>query len=149
MDIDVFFQAEAITEYSIVSIEDLPGPDQAGPLHLLPGARSVIVFGAEIPAPCYDLPPDEKTQNMLRIAELLDRTAARLVDRLTAENSRSAGVPLFLPLCIKSGQVQGIVRLKHIASCGGLGTIGKSTILLSPRHGTRLALGSCHRTGSG
>ncbi len=76
MDIDVFFQAEAITEYSIVSIEDLPGPDQAGPLHLLSGARSVIVFGAEIPVPCYDLPPHEKTQNMLRIAELLDRTAA-------------------------------------------------------------------------
>jgi epoxyqueuosine reductase len=140
MDIDSFFQEEGITEYSIVRIEDLPVPDQSGPLHLVPRARSIIVFGAEIPVPYYDLSPCEKTRNMLRIAELLDRTAARLVDRLVAENFRSAGVPLFLPLCVKSGQVQGIVRLKHVASCGGLGTIGKSTILLSPRYGARLAL---------
>lgn len=77
---------------------------------------------------------------MLRIAELLDRTASRLVECLAAENFRSAGVSLFLPLWVKSGQVQGIVRLKHVAFRGGLGTIGKSTILLSPRHGARLAL---------
>jgi ferredoxin len=77
---------------------------------------------------------------MLRIAELLDRTASRLVECLAAENFRSAGVSLSLPLCVKSGQVQGIVRLKHVASCGGLGTIGKSTVLLSPRYGARLAL---------
>jgi epoxyqueuosine reductase len=140
MEIDTFFQEEGINEYSIVRIEDLPVPDPSGPLDLVPGARSVIVFGAEVPVPYYDLPPHEKTKNMLRIAELLDRTAARLVDRLVAENFRSAVVPLFLPLCVKSGQVQGIVRLKHVASCGGLGTIGKSTILLSPRYGTRLAL---------
>ena len=140
MDVDSFFQAEGITEYSIVRIKDLPLADQSGPLHLVPGACSVIVFGSEIPVPYYDLPPQEKTRNMLRIAELLDGTADRLVAHLAAEKFRSAGVPFFLPLCVKSGQVQGIVRLKQVASCGGLGTPGKSTILLSPRYGARLVL---------
>lgn len=98
------------------------------------------MFGAEIPVPFYDLPPEEKTRNMLRIAELLDGTADRLVAHLAAENFRSAGVQIFLPLCVKSGQVHGIVRLKQVASCGGLGTPGKNTILLSPGYGARLAL---------
>jgi epoxyqueuosine reductase QueG len=139
MDIDAFFKEVGIDEYSIVRIEDLPDTDRSGPLHLVPSARSVIVFGMEIPVPVYEAPPREKTQKMLQIVESLDRTAARLADRLIAENFRSAVVPLFLPLRVESEGIQGIVRLKRIAALGGLGTIGKSTLLISPRYGTRLA----------
>ena len=139
MDLDAFFKEVGINEYAIVRIEDLSDADRSGPLHLVPSARSVIVFGTEIPVPVYEAPPREKTQKMLRIAESLDRTAARLADVLIAENFRSAVVPRVLPLRVESGRIQGIVRLKRIAALGGLGTIGKSTLLISPRHGTRLA----------
>ena len=142
MDIDAFFKEVGIDEYSIVRIEDLPDTDRSGPLHLVSSARSVIVFGMEIPVPVYEAPTREKTQKMLQIVESLDRTAARLADRLIAENFRSAVVPLFLPLRVEFGEIQGIVRLKRIAALGGLGTIGtigKSKLLISPRHGTRLA----------
>ena len=140
MDLDAFFKEEGIFEYAIVRFEDLPDADRSGPLHLIPSACSVIVFGTQIPAPVYEAPLKEKTQKMLRIAESLDLTAVRLAGHLNAEQFRSAIVPLFLPLQVESGRVQGIVRLKRIAALGGLGTIGRSTLLISPRHGTRLAL---------
>ena len=74
-----FFLVEGIDEFTIVGIENLPDGDRSGPLHLLPSARSVIVFGREIPIPVYKLPSHgKKTQKMLHIAETLDRTAARL-----------------------------------------------------------------------
>ena len=140
MDLKAFFLKEGIDQYSIVRVEDLPDSDRPGPLHLVPTARSVIVFGTEIPVPVFELPSHEKTQKMLQIAESLDCTAARLADLMAAENFRSAIVPLYLPLRMESGRVQGIVRLKQIAVLGGLGTIGKSSLLISPRYGTRLVL---------
>jgi epoxyqueuosine reductase QueG len=125
-----FFLVDGIDEFTIVGIENQPDTDRSGPLHLLPAARSVIVFGREIPIPVYKLPPGEKTQKMLHIAETLDSTAARLADLLIAENFRSAVVPLFLPVRVVSGRIQGIVRMKQIAALGGLGMIGKNTILI-------------------
>jgi epoxyqueuosine reductase QueG len=59
---------------------------------------------------------------------------------MIAEEFISAVIPLFLPLRVVSWWVQGIIRPKRIAALGGLGSIGKSTLLISPRHGTRLAL---------
>ena len=77
---------------------------------------------------------------MLKIAEDLDNSAVRLARLLNAENIPAQSVPLYLPVRILDGQVQGIVRLKYIAAAGGLGTIGKSSLLLSPRYGPRLLL---------
>ena len=138
MDLDAFFKEEGIFEYAIVRFEDLPYTDRSGPLHLIPSACSVIVFGTTIPAPVYEALPKEKTQKMLRIAESLDLTAVRLAGRLNAEQFRSAIVPLSLPLQVESGRVQGIVRLKQIAALSGLGTIGRSTSLYHPATGPGL-----------
>ena len=55
--------------------------------------------------------------------------------------SRSAlPVPLYLPVKIADGRVQGVVRLKRVAAAGGLGSQGRNTVLLSPRFGPRLLL---------
>lgn len=140
MKIDPFFQAEGIDAYATVSLADLPGADRSDALHLLPGARSVIVFGREVPAPVYGLSPAEKTREMHRIAEETDRTAIRLAEHLRQEQVPAAPVPFLLPIRVENGQVQGIIRLKRIAAAGGLGTIGRSGILISPRFGTRLVL---------
>jgi epoxyqueuosine reductase QueG len=135
-----FFHKEEIDAFAVVGIDDLPEPDRDDVRQFFPGARSVIVFGKEVPAEVYRLPAPEKTPGMLRIAEHIDATAARLTDRLDKEIIPAKPVPLYLPVRVKNGQVQGVVRLKHIAAAGGLGSIGKCTILLSPRFGPRLLL---------
>jgi epoxyqueuosine reductase QueG len=140
MDLEAFFREDGISEYATVRVADLPETDRSGPLSLVPHARSIIVFGKEVPAPVYVSSPVEKTRKMLQIAESLDRTATRLADLLGAESFSSVVVPLFFPLRIESGRVHGIVPLKCIAAYGGLGIIGKSTLLISPRYGNRLAL---------
>ena len=49
-------------------------------------------------------------------------------------------VPLYLPVTIADGKVQGIVRLKHVAAAAGLGSLGRNTVLFNPRFGPRLLL---------
>jgi epoxyqueuosine reductase QueG len=100
----------------------------------------VIVFGKEVPVPVYRMPPKEKTRGMLRIAEALDNTAVRLAGRLEAEEVTAKPVPLYLPVQIADGKIQGVVRLKQVAAAGGLGSPGRNSVLLNPRFGPRLLL---------
>ncbi|PKL62202.1 MAG: hypothetical protein CVV31_06975 [Methanomicrobiales archaeon HGW-Methanomicrobiales-2] len=140
MDLAAFFRNEGVDVFSRVGIEALPDADRASVLQFFPAARSVIVFGKEVPVPVYRMLPGEKTQQMLRIAESLDNAAARLAGCLDAEHIPSLPIPLYLPVRIVDGKVQGVVRLKHIAAAGGLGEIGKNTVLLNRRFGPRLLL---------
>jgi epoxyqueuosine reductase QueG len=100
----------------------------------------VIVFGKEVPVPVYKMLPKEKTREMLRIAEALDNTAIHLAGRLEAEQIPALPVPLYLPLRIAEGKIQGVVRLKQVAAAGGIGSQGLNSVLLSPRFGPRLLL---------
>lgn len=140
MDLATFFRDEGVDVYASVGIEDLPDADRASVLECFPAARSVIVFGREVPVPVYRMPQREKTRQMLRIAESLDDVAVRLAGCLDAEHIPSLPIPLYLPVRIVDGRVQGVVRLKHIAAAGGLGEIGKNTVLLTPRFGPRLLM---------
>jgi len=141
MDLAAFFEDEGVEIYSSVGIEALTGVDRASVLQFLPPARSVIVFGKEVPVPVYRMPQKEKTREMLRIAESLDSIAVRLAGCLEAEQIPARPVPLYLPVRLVGGRVQGVVRLKQVAAAGGLGEIGRNTLLLNPRFGPRLLLG--------
>ena len=149
MNLDTFFRHEGIDACAIVSLALLPDADRSDALHLVPGARSVIVFGREIPVPVYGLPPAEKTREMHRIAEETDRTAIRLAEGLRQEQFPAAPVPFLLPVRMDHGRLQGIIRLKRIAAAGGLGTIGRSGLLISPVSGTRLVLSGVVTTMDG
>jgi epoxyqueuosine reductase len=140
MKLTTFFRDEEIDTFAVVITQELPENDRDDVRQFFPPARSVIIFGKEVPAEIYRLPAKEKTPGMLRIAEHLDATAARLVDHLNEENIPAKAVPLYLPVKVKNVRVQGVVLLKHIAATAKLGSIGKSTILLSPRFGPRLLL---------
>ncbi|HOI58117.1 4Fe-4S binding protein [Methanoculleus sp.] len=141
MDLATFFEDEGVDVYCSVGIEALSDADRTAVLQFLPAARSVIVFGKEVPVPVYRLPQREKTREMLRIAERLDNAALRLAGCLEAEQIPARPVPLYLPVRLVDGKVQGVVRMKQIAAAGGLGEIGKNTLLLNPRFGSRLLLG--------
>jgi epoxyqueuosine reductase QueG len=140
LDLTSFFREQGIDVFSEVSIDNLSDEDRSSVIQFFPAARSVIVFGKEVPVPVYRMPPKEKTRGMLRIAEALDNTAVQLAGRLSGEHVPALPVPLYLPVRIADGKVQGFVRLKQVAAAGGLGSPGRNTVLLSPRFGPRLLL---------
>lgn len=140
MDLERYFRDEEIDVFAEVSLENLPDEDRNSVLQFFPVARSVIVFGKEVPVPVYRMAAREKTREMLRIAEVLDNAAVRLAKLLETEQVPARSVPLYLPIRIADGKVQGFVRLKHVAVAGGLGSQGKNTVLLTPRFGPRLLL---------
>lgn len=140
MDLTPFFQEQGIDVFSEVSIDTLSDKDRSFVVQFFPGACFVIVFGKEVPVPVYLMPPKEKTREMLRIAETLEETAVRLVARLEGEHIPALPVPLYLPVRMSEGRVQGVVRLKQVAAAGGLGSLGRNTVLYSPRFGPRLLL---------
>ena len=140
MDLKVFFNEQGIDVFSEVSLDNLSDEDRSSVVQFFPAAQSVIVFGKEVPVPVYRMPAKEKTRGMLRIAEALDNTAVRLAGRLDAEKVTAKPVPLYLPVKIADGRVQGVVRLKQVAAAGGLGSQGRNSVLLNPRFGPRLLL---------
>jgi epoxyqueuosine reductase QueG len=140
LDLATFFHEQGIDVFAEVSIDDLSEEDRASVMQFFPAALSVIVFGKDVPVSVYQMSPRQKTQEMLRIAEALDNTAISLAARLEAERVPAKPVPLYLPVRIVDGRVQGVVRLKQVAAAGGLGSLGRNTVLLSPRFGPRLLL---------
>jgi epoxyqueuosine reductase QueG len=148
LDLNVFFQEQQIDVFSEVSLDTLSSEDRSSVVQFFPAAQSVIVFGKEVPVPLYRMPPKEKTRGMLRIAEALDNTAVRLAGLLEEEEVPALPVPLYLPVRIADGKVQGVVRLKQVAAAGGLGSPGRNTVLFNPRFGPRLLLSGvvtgCH-----
>ena len=142
MDLDLpsFFKDQEIDVFSVVGIDKLPDEDRESVKDFFPGARSVIVFGKEVTAGVYRMAAKDKTRGMLRIAESLDTSAKLLAERLNGENIPARPVPLYLPVRIARGKVQGLVRLKHVAAAGGLGSPGMNTVLMNPRFGPRLLL---------
>lgn len=140
MDISIFLLENGAGVFAVVPVEELPDADQVDVRRMLPAARAVILFGAEVPAAAYKKPAKEKTRVMLRIAEQLDKTANLLAGHLRKEQEQAlaVAVPLYLPVTISGDHVKGLVQLKRIAATGGLGTIGRNSLLLSPRYGPRL-----------
>ena len=140
MDLMAFFRQQDVDVFAEVSIDSLPDEDKSLVGQFFPGSRFVIVFGKEVPVPVYLSPPGERTRDMLRIAGGLDKTAARLAARLEKDHIPALAVPLYLPVGISEGRVQGLVRLKQVAAAGGLGSPGNNTVLLSRQFGPRLLL---------
>jgi epoxyqueuosine reductase QueG len=140
LDLTVFFLEQGIDVFAEVGLDNLSDEDKSSLVQFFPAAKSVIVFGKEVPVPVYRMPAQEKTRGMLLIAEALDMTAVRLAGRLEAEQVPAKPVPLYLPVRIADGRVQGVVRLKQVAAAGGLGSPGRNTVLLNPRFGPRLLL---------
>ena len=140
MDLTSFFQEQGVDVFAEVSIDTLSDKDRLFVEQFFPGARFVIVFGKEVPAAVYLMVPKEKTRGMLRVAEELNETAVRLAACMESEHISALPVPLYLPIRVTDGSVQGVVRLKQVAAAGGLGSFGRNTVLLSPKFGPRLML---------
>lgn len=140
MDLHAFFRDETIKTYGEAALPALSERDREYVAEFFSPGESVIVFGEAVPVDSYSLNARSQTGIMLGIAEKLNKTAIRLEDLLEAEGIPARHIPLYLPVRIEDGRVRGVVRLKQVAAAAGLGTHGKSTLLLNREHGPRLIL---------
>lgn len=120
-------------------------PSGRGPQDLLPEAKSLICFGAPVPAGAYgafgfgtETVWRSQCQNYRRLDELSIRVATML------ESEGAVAVPTFgcMPLNVdEMGDVAGHFSQIEMAVATGIGVIGRNGVLLHPAHGARLMLG--------
>lgn len=138
----------------VASLDDLKGTrleEQA--LRLLPSARSIVVMASEVYPEFLDLTSPERTMGSANMNDLLKRHTDYLGGRLTkaaydvARASRQAGLKA-LPLPSQGPAVDArffnaVLSYKHAAEAAGLGTIGMSSLLVTPEFGPRVRLSVC------
>ncbi len=122
-------------------------------LHLLPGARSITVFAMEVFPEILDHSRPKRTTGMASLNDLLNRHTDYLNGRLTkaaydvAKVSRSHGLkalPLPAEGCPYDARfLKAVLPYKQVAQAAGLGTIGRSSLLVTPDFGPRVRLAGC------
>lgn len=141
-DLDQFFRDQRITVYAVMPAGACSAPAGFRPADLLPAAKSLVVFGKEVPAAVYLLPPDKKTIILHEIIAGLDASSAALARAFEDEGFPSVAVPAFYPVSVAGGTIRGFLSLKGCARDAGLGITGMNSLLISPHAGDRLALGA-------
>ncbi|MBI2831110.1 MAG: epoxyqueuosine reductase [Chloroflexi bacterium] len=122
-------------------------------LRLLPGTKSVVVLAMEVYSEVLDLASIERTVGSAPYIDLLARNADFLSGRLTkaaydiAKASHNAGLkalPLPAAGCPIDGRfMESVFSYKHAGQAAGLGKIGWSSLLITPRFGPRVRLSCC------
>jgi epoxyqueuosine reductase len=117
---------------------------------LLPGAKSVVVFGKEMYKEVVALLRPSKGVGEADPGELigphgdflngrLTRAVYELADLLRREGYRS--LPLPAAGCpVDQRSLRAVFSYKHAAESAGLGTIGRHTLLITPQYGPRQRL---------
>ena len=120
-------------------------PQGYHPADVLPGCRSVIVFGIDslhstlsatttIP---YTLMRNDR---YFRLGQIADRLSGMLDSQGKTAVSVPPGEPCILDL--RQRKLRGIISLKHAATFAGLGTLGRNTLIINNRFGNLLWLGA-------
>ena len=120
---------------------------------LLPKARSVIVFAAEIYPEILDLTSPGRTMGEASMNDLLARNADFLNGRLTkaaydvAKTTRNLGaksLPLPAGGCPFDARfLEAVFSFKHAGQAAGLGKIGWHSMLINSDFGPRVRLSCC------
>ncbi|QSZ66082.1 epoxyqueuosine reductase [Methanofollis aquaemaris] len=133
---------EGVDLYATLAAAECSAPEGYHPRNLLPSAKTVIIFGLEIPTETFSLASREKTGRLHRVIGRLDEIAFLLVKALEDEGYRSIAVPSFFPVRVRDRRIMGYLSLKHLAAEAGMGSIGRNTLLITSRSGNRVALGA-------
>ena len=120
---------------------------------LLPSCRSIVVVGMSVYQEFLDLITHERTMGEANLNNLLERHVDYLRGRMAravydiARASHKAGLKA-LPLpgqgpAVDRRSLQAVISYKHAAEAAGLGTIGMSSLLVTPQFGPRVQLALC------
>ena len=122
-------------------------------LRLLPSCRSIVVVGMNVFQEFLDLITHERKMGEANLNDLLTRHVEYLRGRMAravydiARASHRAGFKA-LPLpgqgpSVDRRSLQAVISYKHAAEAAGLGTIGMSSLLVTPQFGPRVQLALC------
>jgi epoxyqueuosine reductase QueG len=145
--------SEAVKQFALSRGADLVGvasvdrldeaPAGHRPADILPGARSVVVCAAPIPAGAMDGPATSYQIAMDSVHLQLDLLATQLALFLEKDGQRAVPVPSDDPYRhweAERSYGRGDLSHKHAAQAAGLGKLGKNSLLIAPRFGNRLHL---------
>ncbi len=130
----------------IASIDRFRGlPEGTNPIEILPEAKSVIVVAKKY------LKSTTRANSTIPYT-IIRNTLSRVLDDITIQLSYLIEEEGFL--AIPTGAIEpcnfnedlektvGLISLKYAAQQAGLGSIGKNTLLITPRHGNMVWLGA-------
>ena len=132
-----FFHDHKIDEFAAVSPSSLTAPPGRTPGDLLPGCRTLILFGLTMGDDLFVGTHSETSPRVTRFKHNLNSAADDLISVLKERGSTAVAVR---DVTVADGIIRGDLSLKHCARDAGLGSLGDSTLFLSPRFGNRLSL---------
>lgn len=125
----------------------IDAPKGFHPADIYPDCKSVIVFAKKIPRGLGKVSPRIIYQHFNSISPVeLDRIAYLASNEIEKiYNGIAVPIPSDGPYDFwnaKNFEGRGIVSMKHAAVLAGIGTLGKSTLLLNNQYGNMLSIGA-------
>jgi len=120
-------------------------PEKHRPNDILKGATGVVSIGIPMPkAVLQESLPTLYTRGIFTSTEVINQISLKLAMWVEEEGYDAIPITSRGPLYMEalSGKMLGDLSHKHSAMLAGLGEIGINTLLLNPKYGTRLMLGS-------
>jgi epoxyqueuosine reductase len=120
-------------------------PEGHRPEDILPGARVVVACARRIPVGTLDGPATAYHRAMQIAHGQLDRLACQIALFLEQNGGRAVPVPADEPYRHWEAETQygrGDLSHKHAAQAAGLGRLGRSSLLITPRYGNAVHLTS-------
>lgn len=116
-------------------------PSGHRPDDILRGAKSVIGIAVGLPESVFESAPSrEYSAAYMVVNSELDRIAFRISKYLEEEGFRAVQIPAAMPYDYDGDM--GDLSHRHSANLSGLGSFGKSCLLLTERYGPRVRLTS-------
>jgi epoxyqueuosine reductase QueG len=116
------------------------------PADILPGAKSVVVYGRQFPKSLFIAATNAPyTLFRNKLIDIVDHISVELSSEMEKGGFMAVPVPSSEPYEFWNPELRhgrGILSLKHAAQAAGLGFIGKNTLLVNGNYGNRLWLGA-------
>ncbi len=140
-----FALMEGVELVGVAAAETFPDSVPRRPPHeVLPGARSVIVYGIPMLLGSILSNPRIATSHTKAVYDELDRIGYQVGRLLERKGYRAATVASYAPIEM-SKETRGLVgdlSLRHAAMAAGLGVWGRCRLVLNPRLGPRVRYGA-------